>query len=292
MSERDPRTLGPQDLVLCAGTLHYHTPTFAERVAATRAAGFDAITLMPAAYRRAREQERLSDADMRALLAEQGLCIGELDPLLSWVPGHPFTNGDMDAGAQVDTFMDIADALGARSLNVVLVVGERLPEEQIVEAFAAVCRRGAEHGLLVHLEFVPWAQTGDVVSACRVAQQTGCANGGVMFDTWHHFRSGVGNEVLEHIPAELVTGIQVNDAPATAGPDVIVETMEHRRLPGEGDMPLVDMLQRLRRRGCTAPLGVETFSTALGRLPLRTAAQRAGDSVRRLAAALTSDGST
>jgi sugar phosphate isomerase/epimerase len=284
MTSRDPRTLTAKDLVLCAGTLHYHQLSFAERVAATRAAGFDAITLMPAAYRRAREQERLSDADMRALLAEQGLCIAELDPLLSWVPGHPFTHGDMDAGAQVDTFMAIADALGARSLNVVLAVTERLPEQLLVDAFAAVCKRSAEHGLLAHLEFLPWAQTADVKTACRLAQLAGCANGGVMFDTWHHFRGGLGNDVLDTIPGELILGIQVNDAPAAAEADVISETMQRRRLPGDGDMPLADMLRRLRQSGCTAPLGIEVFSTDLGRLPVREAAQRAGDSMRRLVA--------
>ena len=75
--------LGPEDLVLCAGTLG--GASFRDRVEAAAEAGFSAISLFLGDYQRARA-EGLSDADMRKLLADHGLAVAELDPLMSWVP--------------------------------------------------------------------------------------------------------------------------------------------------------------------------------------------------------------
>ena len=85
----------------------------------------------------------------------------------------------------------MADALGARSLNVVdLGEGEPPPIEVTAEAFAALCDRSAAHGLLVSIEFVPWSRIPDLATAMRIAELASRPNGGVMLDTWHLFRSG------------------------------------------------------------------------------------------------------
>ena len=79
-------SLGPDDLVLCAGTLA-STP-LAERAEAAASAGFQALSLFLDDLDGAR-QSGLSDADIRSLLAANGLAIAELDPLLSWASGAP-----------------------------------------------------------------------------------------------------------------------------------------------------------------------------------------------------------
>ena len=70
--------------------------SFRERVRAAAEAGYAGISLYPPDYQRARD-EGLSDADMRALLADHGLSIGELDPLLRWVP-----DAGLDPGASAE----------------------------------------------------------------------------------------------------------------------------------------------------------------------------------------------
>jgi sugar phosphate isomerase/epimerase len=75
--------LGFGDLVLCAGTLP--GAGLEERAAAAAEAGFAGISLFAADYARARAAGR-SDADLRALLRDQGLAVAELDALLRWVP--------------------------------------------------------------------------------------------------------------------------------------------------------------------------------------------------------------
>jgi sugar phosphate isomerase/epimerase len=62
-------------LVLCAGTIP--RATFRERIAAARAGGFDGVSLRLGDHARARA-EGLSDREMRALLAADGLAVAEV----------------------------------------------------------------------------------------------------------------------------------------------------------------------------------------------------------------------
>lgn len=267
------------DLVLCAGTVA--GASFTQLVAAARAGGFNAISLFPPLYRQARSVDKLSDSDLRQLLADNGLCIAELDCLLNWIPGHPFPGSDDNALAgDEDEFYRIAQAVGGRSLNVVMALPERLPMAQIVDAFAAVCERAAAHDLLVQIEFVPWAQIDNVNTALDLVQQSGQRNAGIMFDSWHHFRSGIGDAALAQIPGDKFFGIQLNDAPAQAEADIIAETMQRRLLPGAGAIDLEGIIRQLDRNGSRAPLGVEVFSSALAQLPAEEIGRRAGTSLR------------
>lgn len=275
----NPQQLNEQHLVLCAGTVT--GADFAQLVAAARAGGFDAVSLFPSQYQQARAGGA-SDLDLRLMLADSGLCIAELDPLLNWVPGHEFsTDAGMGVAAE-DEFYRIADALGARSLNVVWALPQRIPEELLVESFAAVCDRAAQHGLLAHIEFLPWAQVDSIESALRVVRLADRLNGGVLLDSWHHFRSGVGNAILATLPGDRILAIQLNDAPALAEENIVEETMQRRRLPGDGDIALVEILRALAAAGCTAPVGVEVFSTELQKLPPVEIGRIAGDNLRAL----------
>jgi sugar phosphate isomerase/epimerase len=143
--------LGATDLVLCAGTV-LHAP-LPERFEAARAAGFSAISLWANDYQHARATGS-SDADLRALLDEHDLEIAELDAVTRWLPGA--SSGGTEAfGHAEEEIYAIADAVGGRSVNVIQLFGPRVPADVAAEAFAGVCDRANEHGLLVHLEFLP-----------------------------------------------------------------------------------------------------------------------------------------
>ena len=119
-------TLNERDLVLCVGTLG--NPNFSELVAAARAGGFNSISMIPSTYRKGRFEEKLSDSDMRHMLAANGLRVAELDPLLNWVPGHTFKSSDASVfDADEEFFYRMAEALQARSLNAVWALPEKLP---------------------------------------------------------------------------------------------------------------------------------------------------------------------
>ncbi len=276
--------LGPDSLVLCSGTLPFDTP-LVERLESAAAGGFDGLSLWVRDIDRARA-DGLSDADIRVMFADHGIEVAELDPVWSWLPG-----ADRDVAPsqdpfgvlqpKVDDFLRLADAIGGRSLNACDIFGGDWSLDDAAESFAELCDRAAEHGLGVHLEFLPWSRIGDITSAHEVARLAGRPNGGVMLDSWHFFRGNPDFEALGGVSGSLITGIQLNDAPLAPEADLMDASMTARQLPGEGECPLTALLATLDRIGAVAPRGVEVFSDDLRRLDPIEIGRRAGDAVRQ-----------
>jgi sugar phosphate isomerase/epimerase len=278
--------LGPNDLVLCSGTLPRDV-SFRERVDAAVAGGFRGISLWGRDYERA-QADGLTDADMRALLADNGLEVAELDPAWWWLPGaadvqipdevdpvHVFCFGEKELFA-------IADALGARSLNATDVFGGPWNVDDAAEAFAALCDRAREHNLLVHLEGLPWSQIPDVRTAWEIVRRADRPNGGIVVDAWHFFRAGADFDALNGVPGNRVLNIQIDDGPAQPEANLVHATLHDRLLPGEGNFDLAALIATLRAIDAIAPIGVEVFSDELHARGPTEAASAAAAATRRL----------
>ena len=294
--------LGPHDLVLCAGTLPYGI-SFRDRIEAAAAAGFAAITLWGPDYARARS-EGLSDADLRRLLSDAGLAVGELDSVWTWAPGTddvvvPDTeNPDGYFSVSEDEIFRIADIVGARSVTASPWAPKSAPHtarpardralERIAEGYAGLCDRAARHGLLVQLEFLPWTLVPDLAAAGEIVRLADRRNGGIVIDAWHLFRTATDPAVVKSVPGHRIIAVQLADAPTAAEDDLETATLHTRLLPGEGDLPLAALVRVLRELGAPAPIGVEVFSDDLHRLGAHEAARRAAEATRSLLAAVRS----
>jgi len=288
MVTRGPMSLGPDDLVLCSGTLPRDT-TFVDRVEAASAGGFAAISMWGRDYWAAR-REGHSDADLRARLADHGLAVAELDPAWWWTP----VAFDVESLASIDDMelfrygenemFEIADAIGARSVNAVDVLGGRWSIDAAAEALAGFCDRAREHDLLVQVEFLPWSRIADVNAAWEIVRRADRPNAGIAVDTWHWFRGVPDEAALRSIPGGRIIGIQLADAPAAPEADLMTAALHDRLVPGDGALDLVSVVSALRDAGAVAPIGVEVFSDALHALGPRAAARIAGDAARRLLA--------
>lgn len=273
------------DLVLCAGTLA-STPLL-ERASAAADAGFRGLSLFLDDLTRARSEGH-ADAEIRAALADRGLEVAELDPLLDWAQA---SRGDARATARGEGFLAYgetdfyaaAEAVGARSINAPLFAAKPIPEERLVECFAGLCDRAAEHGLLVHIEAMPFSQIRDVETALRIVEAADRSNGGLMFDVWHHFRAESSDESLRRA-APRVLATQLDDAPREPRGTLFEETLHHRRFPGEGDADVAKLVRILDAGGCTAPIGVEVFCDEVADDPPESVARRAAETTRRVLA--------
>jgi sugar phosphate isomerase/epimerase len=265
--------MGPDDLVLCSGTLRGGIP-FAERLSAAAGAGFTAVSMWGRDHAAARA-EGLTDADMRLMLADHGLAMAELDPAWWWLPGASEIHIAPERDSE-DVFrfgeselFDIAEALGGRSVNA-------------AEAFAGLCQRAAERGLLVHIEWLPWSKISDLDSALEIVRLAGQPNGGINVDAWHFVRTNTDLEAIRNVPGFLIIGIQLDDGPLEPEPNLVEATLHHRALPGDGEFDLAGIVKALFATGTTAPIGVEVFSDVLHELPSEEAALRAGRATRQL----------
>jgi sugar phosphate isomerase/epimerase len=276
--------MGPDDMVLCSGTLPRATP-YAERLAAAVHAGFRSISLWGRDYAAARA-EGLSDRDLRTMLDDLGLTVAELDPAWWWLPGASDVHIDPRHDDQ-DVFrfgerelFTVADVVGARSVNAVDVFGGPWDLDAAAESFAGLCLRAAEHGLLVHLEWLPWSKIPDLEVALEIVRRAGAPNGGINVDAWHLFRSGSSLDDLALVPGRLILAVQLDDGPSEPEPDLIDATLHHRALPGEGAFDLTGLLSTLMATGTTAPLGVEVFNDALQARAPGECALLAADAIR------------
>ena len=276
-------TLGPEDLVLCAGTIPH--ASFGERVAAARDGGFAAISLRVRDHARARE-DGLSDGDMRALLADHGVAVAEIEVLNAWRPGVRVGRSAPTA----DEVFAVADAVGARSICVVEGPGEPPPIAIAAEIFGALCDRAADAGMLLHFEFWP-GSTLDLATAAQIVAAADRPNGGLTVDSWHLARTRDGDALLRTVPGARLLALQLCDSPLVTEPeaDYMAATLTQRLIPGEGALDLTGFLRTIRADGCTAPVGVEIWSATLGAEPPHDVATRVGAAMRTLLATVRAD---
>jgi sugar phosphate isomerase/epimerase len=280
--------LGPTDLVLCSGSLG-EAPSWIDKVDAAARAGFDGISIFVYEYVAARQSGMSAEA-LRRALDDRGLRLAEVDGPLRWLPQHERDRPDGRPLVDLELALEIAEILGARSINVLEPWFEPIASEAALdtagECLAAVCDRAAPLGLLVHVEAYPWGGIADMSVAYQISRRAQRPNAGIVVDNWHLLRGNDAGRVPPDLPGEAVVSIQLSDAPAQREDDLADECRHRRLLPGEGAAQPAAVLAELRRRGCTAPVGIEVFSDRLRAMGPVEAARRAfGAGVRVLASA-------
>ena len=269
-------------LMMCFSNVA-HLP-FPERIRAARLAGCDQISMMPIEVK---EEIALgtSIADMRSIADENGVRISRLDPLVRWTRiWRPTNMSDEYIRRIADTaieFFDIAEKLGCQygSLNATFPK-DSMGIGELIESYAAICRRAAERGMQCDLEFIPLWGVGDLETAWRIVAGAAAPNGGIVFDTWHYVRGGSKLDTLRKIPGALIHSVQLNDGPLRLPKDITLEKDCFRRLfPGEGEFPLTDILRVLADIGGLRQLGAEVFNPILKEMSTEEVAERAAKSV-------------
>jgi sugar phosphate isomerase/epimerase len=274
------------EIVLCAMSM---VPIGLRDLAdAAAAAGFDAITVVGSVYHRGRTRDGLSDADMRALLADRGLVVTDVESAGCWLSPPDAAPERWRPRSSDDEMIRIAEALGARTL-VATHFGTPTTAEAAADAFGRLCDKAAEADLQVSLEFPAMATIRDVAMAWDVVRLADRPNGGILVDIWHHRRSSNDDAALARVPPERITSLQLTDG-AASPVGSLEEDVLVRGLPGEGDFGVVDLVRTLAAAGVTAPVGVETWDEQLLGQGPAAAASRLAESVRSvLSAALSAD---
>jgi sugar phosphate isomerase/epimerase len=276
------KQLGPHDLIASHFTLAGGPATqpprfsFAQRVAAAAAAGFDGIGFFTGHW-----ESAMTPAQMRRIADDYGIVVGEIEWLNDW-----WCEGDRGRQSRDNEqrMYEAAAALGAHHMVIAAVAhGEHPDAGAVAERFAELCERADEHDLMVGIEFFPGSEIRDAGAAWDVARYAG-ANGGVLVDSWHYFRGAANPEHLRTIPADRIVAIQFDDADREVIGTLFEDTTLRRRLPGEGSFDLTGFVRLLDELGVAAPISVEIFSTEHQGLDIAEAARRAHDTSRAVIA--------
>jgi sugar phosphate isomerase/epimerase len=266
------------DACLWGATLAFGS--LADRVEAAVAGGFATTTMFPHDYQRARDAG-LSDGDILALHSDAGVRLRTLDPFARWVPRwDPPADAAPDrlrlVSCAEEEFFDIAQRLRIETMTAVEPFGTKHATADLASAFGDLCDRAADQRMLVHLEFTPFSGIPDLATAWDVVRSADRPNGGLVFDTWHYFRGRRADALLREIPGERIFAVQINDAAAQPRDRLVVDTWRYRRLPGDGDFDLPEVLEILAAKRGVGPPGIEVLSEDLWRDPPSEIGRRSG----------------
>ncbi|HQR04040.1 MAG: sugar phosphate isomerase/epimerase [Proteobacteria bacterium] len=231
---------------------------FTELMVLARTHGFTAFSLwqsVPASARAA----GLSDADMRGLLADHGLRVEMLEAAIDWVNA----GSERDVVVRTESLARTARSLGATSLCAAAMEPAINDPRQAGRNFAQICKVAADHGLCVALEALAFGAINHLDIAREIVDRAGCDNGGFLFDTWHWARTGADMAALRRLPAERIYNVQISDLGPSESLSGMEETMQCRRLPGEGTAPLAEVFSVLQDMGVHCSIGPEVFNPGL-----------------------------
>ncbi|MDA9494848.1 sugar phosphate isomerase/epimerase family protein [Bradyrhizobium sp. CCBAU 11361] len=181
----------------------------------------------------------------------------------------------VDIPALAGLFEAAAD-LGAVA---VIASGDDDDPVRLTAHFADLCDLAQQFGLRVDLEFMRWRAIGSLPQAEAIVRGAGKANGTILVDALHLHRSGGKPGDLISIPAHHLRAVQICDAVAVmpvGDAAIIAEAREGRLPPGEGALPLGELLEALP---ADASLSVEMPLPALA---VRARLATAFNATRRL----------
>jgi sugar phosphate isomerase/epimerase len=174
--------------------------------------------------------------------------------------------------------MDVAQRLGSHNL---LTMGNDPDTGRLTDRFAALCDEAAQFGLSVGMEFAAYTQVPTIQAAHALVRQAARPNGKVLIDALHFARSGGTPDQIAALEPAWLAYCQLADArgPRPARNEALkAEARGGRYLPGEGDLPLVQLLDALPDG---LPLGVEAPFAEHADLPVIERGRLAGVATHR-----------
>jgi sugar phosphate isomerase/epimerase len=115
------------------------------------------------------------------------------------------------------------------------------------DELAVLTGLAADRGIVTSIEPVPGLAIADLPAAMAAVEHVDREEISLLIDTMHVARSGAGPDDLRSLPAERIGHVQLCDVPlrSTKEHHYAEEAMYHRMVPGEGELPLAEMLAAL-----------------------------------------------
>lgn len=172
--------------------------------------------------------------DLLAAMKDRGVTISLGDGFLV-LPGADMRNFCSD--------LDVLAELGVPRINVVSLDPDL---SRTFDQFGALTELGAQRNIETDVEPVPGLTIGDLPTAVAALEHVGRPDFRLLIDTMHLVRSGSSAADLLALDPEHIAYAQLNDT--TLEPRIdnyMEEAMYERLVPGEGELPLRDILSAL-----------------------------------------------
>jgi sugar phosphate isomerase/epimerase len=266
------------DLIACYWTLggkyqfgdHDESPfDFRDRVEAAARAGYTGFGLKHADL--ILTISRYGMSGVRSILADNGIRHLELEALFDW-----FMTGE--ARRRSDQMRhDLLNAAGELGAHHVKVAGDfsdtEWPVAQMHEAFQHLAAEARDAGTVVSLEPIPFSNIRDLDIAKAVIGEAAGKGGGLMLDVWHVTRGAATLAEIASLPKHMIAGAELDDGTLQTVGHPLEDTLDRRRLCGEGEFDIRGFIAAVRATGYDGPFGVELISAEQRERTLEDAAQ-------------------
>jgi sugar phosphate isomerase/epimerase len=236
---------------------------FRDRVESAARAGFTGFGLWHADLEHVLKTRTLRE--MRQILDDNGIKYLELEFLTDW-----FLDGERKRKSDIckRMLLDAAEALQAHHVKVGDFYQQTSPMPRLIEAFAALCAEGAERGTKVGFELMPFAMIQTLEDSLDLVEGAGASNGGICLDTWHIVKLKIPYAELRRIPSQYIISVELNDGTFECPWSLHEDTVNHRRLCGEGEFDVKGFIAAMQDAGYRGPWGIEVLSEELRKWPL------------------------
>ena len=249
---------------------------WADRCAEARKVGFSGLGIWHADLQHVLETQTLRE--MKEAFDDNGLRYLELEFLMDW-----FLDEDDERRQASDTIrallFDAAAEFGAHHIKVGNIPGVPAELSLLTERFGELCADAAQHtDAKIVYEFMPFdTNVNSLDAVLQVVGGAGADNGGIAIDTWHMSKLGIKPDDLRRIPIEYLSWVELSDGRLDDMDDLVDETVNHRALPGEGEIDLRAYVEACEDHGYSGPWGVEVLSEELRNNPIDVIFRRAYD---------------
>ncbi len=128
------------------------------------------------------------------------------------------------------------------------------------EQLSALGDVAADFGFLIAFEALAWGKCiNRVGQAWEAVRRADHPNVGLAIDTFHMLSCGDGPEALSSIPAAKIAFLQIADAPRL-DMNVLQWSRHYRCFPGQGNLPVAELVAAVIDAGYRGPLSLEVFS--------------------------------
>ena len=242
---------------------------FKDRVEAAAKAGFKGFGLWHADLDHILQHRSLKE--MKQIFDDNGIKHIELEFLTDW-----FRDGEkkMKSDCERQKLLTAAGVLQASHVKVGDFLRQKTPMPRLIDAFADLCAEAALHGTRIAFELMPFSMIDSLSDSLAMIEGAGANNGGIVLDLWHIVKLGIPYEELSHIPMRYLVSVELNDGTLTAPWSLHEDTVNHRRLCGDGEFDIKSFIARVRQIGYQGPWGIEVLSEELRKMPLEELARR------------------
>ena len=236
---------------------------FRDRVESAARAGFKGFGLWHADLEHVLKTRSLRE--MKQILDDNGITHIELEFLTDW-----FLEGERKSQSDIrkKLLLDAGEVLRAHHVKVGDFFHEKAPMSHVIESFASLCAEATARGTKIGFELMPFAMIDSLQDSLKLVEGAGAANGGICLDTWHIVKLKVPFDEVQRIQAQYITSVELNDGTFECPWSLHEDTVNHRRLCGEGEFDVASFIQAVQEAGYDGPWGIEVLSEDLRKWPL------------------------